>query len=134
MSTFHLQIVTPDGGVFDGQAEKIIVRSTVGDICILPKHINYVTTLGMGEARITIEGVVRRSACIGGMLAVTDGAVNLVVASFEWSEDIDTGRAEISANKAQALLDNSKNLTPQDMSLAEARLKRALVRTSVAEK
>jgi F0F1-type ATP synthase epsilon subunit len=26
MSTFHLQIVTPDGGFFDGEAEKLPAR------------------------------------------------------------------------------------------------------------
>ena len=31
MSTFHLQIVTPDGGFFDGEAEKLIVRAIDGD-------------------------------------------------------------------------------------------------------
>ena len=32
MSTFHLQIVTPDGGFFDGEAEKLIVRAIDGDV------------------------------------------------------------------------------------------------------
>ena len=32
MSTFHLQIVTPDGGFFDGEAEKLIVRASGGDV------------------------------------------------------------------------------------------------------
>ena len=32
MSTFPLKIVTPDGLVFDGQAQRIIVRTTEGDV------------------------------------------------------------------------------------------------------
>ena len=39
MSTFHLQIVTPDGGFFDGEAEKLIVRAIDGDVCILARHL-----------------------------------------------------------------------------------------------
>ena len=48
MSAFHLQIVTPDGSFFDGEAERVIVRAIDGDICILPRHIPYVTALAMG--------------------------------------------------------------------------------------
>ena len=40
MATFHLQIVTPDRMVFDGQAERVIVRTAGGDVCILPRHID----------------------------------------------------------------------------------------------
>ena len=78
MSTFHLQIVTPDGGFFDGEAEKLIVRAIDGDVCILARHSPYVTALGTGEARVTIDGKRRRAACAGGMLAVTKDNVRLV--------------------------------------------------------
>lgn len=134
MKTFHLQIVTPDGGVFDGQAERLIVRTVTGDVCILPKHINYVTAVGMGEARITVDGKVRRAACIGGMLAVTEGAVKLVATTFEWAEDIDQERAKQAEERAREILDAKDRHGQQDMALAEAKLKRALVRQSVAEK
>ena len=30
MSTFPLKIVTPDGLIYDGQAERLIVRSKIG--------------------------------------------------------------------------------------------------------
>ena len=70
MSTFHLQIVTPDGGFFDGEAEKLIVRAIDGDVCILARHSPYVTALGTGEARVTIDGKRRRAACAGGMLTM----------------------------------------------------------------
>ena len=69
MSSFHLQIVTPDGLFFDGEAESLDVRATTGGVTILPRHINYVTPLGMGVATVKTEGKVRKAACIGGMLA-----------------------------------------------------------------
>ena len=68
MSSFHLQIVTPDGLFFDGEAESLDVRATTGGVTILPRHINYVTPLGMGVATVKTEGKVRKAACIGGML------------------------------------------------------------------
>ena len=48
MTPFKLKIVTPDGLIFDGEAEKLIVRTIGGDVCILARHMDYVTPLGMG--------------------------------------------------------------------------------------
>ena len=64
MATFHLQIVTPDRMVFDGQAERVIVRTAGGDVCILPRHIDYMAPLGIGQARVTdAQGNTRCAAC-----------------------------------------------------------------------
>ena len=35
MSLFHLQIVTADGLFYDGDAERILLRSIGGDVCIM---------------------------------------------------------------------------------------------------
>lgn len=131
MTSFPLKIVTPSGLVYDGQADKLIVRTTTGDVAILARHINYVAPLGMGQASVTIEGEKRYAACIGGMVTVMNGAVTLVPTTFEWAEDIDVARAENSENRANAVLEN-KDASDTDLQLASARLKRALIRKSVA--
>ena len=84
MTPFHLKIVSPDGLLFDGQAEELIVRTTNGDVAILARHINYVAALGMGRAVVIADGKRRTAACIGGMLSVVDGEVTLVPTTFEW--------------------------------------------------
>ena len=132
MSSFHLQIVTLDGLCFDGEAEKLIVRTVDGEVCILAKHINYVAPLGMGEAKVVTADGTRTAACIGGLVVVTDGEVRLAPTTFEWSEDIDAERAENARKQAEALLADRKNLSQQSVVAAEAKLRRALVRQSVA--
>ena len=131
MNSFPLKIVTPDGMQYDGMAEELIVRTTSGDMGILAGHINCVAPLGMGQAMILVEGQRRYAACIGGMLSVMKGAVTLVPTTFEWADKIDVSRAEASAQRAQAVLAN-KSTPENDLRVAEARLKRALVRKSVA--
>ncbi len=131
MTSFPLKIVTPDGLIFDGSAEQIIVRTTNGDVAILARHINYVTALGMGQAVIISGGNRRTAACIGGMLSVVDGAVTLVPTTFEWSDKIDVARAEAAYRKAEEIL-KSNAASENDLKLAEAKLRRALVRKSVA--
>ena len=132
MTPFPLKIVTPDGLLFDGQAEKLIVRTTTGDMGILAGHINCVAPLGMGRATVVVDGQRRYAACIGGMVSVVNGAVSLVPTPFEWAEDIDLQRAEAAADRAQHVIDD-KDATDTDIRLAQARLKRALVRSNVAK-
>lgn len=132
MTPFSLKIVTPDGVCFDALAEELIVRTTTGDLGILAGHTNCVAPLGMGRATVIVDGVKRYAACIGGMVSVIDGKVSLVPTTFEWAEKIDVERAQRSQERAQAVL-NSKTASNTDILLAKARLRRALVRTSVAK-
>ena len=132
MTPFSLKIVTPDGLQYDGMAEELIVRTSTGDMGILAGHINMVAALGMGRATIIIDGKKRYAACIGGMVSVVDGAVNLVPTTFEWAENIDHARAARSAENAKAIID-SKDSSAADIQMAQARLKRALVRSNVAK-
>ena len=133
MSSFYLQIVTPDGLLFDGQAETLTVRTIDGDVTVLAGHTDYVTALGMGRAKVTVDDTPRYAACIGGMLLVNDGKVKLVATTFEWTDEIDVARAEASAERARAILNEREKHTEDEIALAEARLKRALVRTGAAE-
>ena len=131
MNTFPLKIVTPDGLLFEGQAEELIVRSVSGDLGILAGHINCVAPLGMGLATVVVEGKKRYAACIGGMVSVLNGQVDLVPTTFEWADKIDVARAAASEQRAKAVI-GSKSSSDTDLRLAEARLKRALVRQSAA--
>ena len=131
MNSFPLKIVTPDGLEFDGLAEEVVVRTTTGDLGILAGHINCVAPLGRGRATIITEGRKRYAACIGGLISVSNGSVNLVPTTFEWAEEIDAARAEASFQRAQNVLQD-KSASQTDIRLAQARLHRALVRKSVA--
>ena len=131
MATYHLRIVTPDGLAFDGEAEKLIVRTTEGDYCILARHINYMAALGMGMATVVADGETRYAACIGGMLSMIEGEATLVASTFEWAQDIDLARARDSARQAESILAERDRRTEHEIAMAEAKLKRALVRQSV---
>ena len=130
MTPFNLKIVTPDGLIYDGEAEKLVVRTTGGDVCILARHLDYVAPLGMGMAVVEANGNRRMAACIGGMLSVKAGEVTLVPTTFEWSDKIDLKRAEASYERASKAL-KKDNATDTEIALAEARMRRALVRKSV---
>ena len=133
MTAFRLKIVTPDGIQYDGNAEELVVRTTTGDVGILAGHINFVAPLGLGEAMILMDGKKRRAACIGGMVSVVNETVTLLPTTFEWADEIDLERAKASEERAQKVLQN-KDASDSELVLAKARLKRALVRKSVASR
>ena len=132
MKQFTLKIVTPDGLRYEGPAEEVTVRTTTGDLGIMAGHISCVAPLGMGQTVLLLDGQRRYGACIGGILSVMHGAVTLVPTTFEWADRIDVARAQASEARAQTVLQD-KNASQTDIRIAEARLKRALIRKSVAE-
>ena len=131
MKQFALKIVTPDGLRYEGQAEELIVRTTSGDLGILAGHINCVAPLGMGQATLLLDGKRRYGACIGGMVSVMDNQVTVVATTFEWADEIDPERAKkAEANARREMVD--KKADSAQIRLAEAKLKRALIRQNVA--
>lgn len=133
MNQFPLRIVTPDGLLYDGNAEELIVRTTSGDLGILAGHMNCVAPLGMGKATVLIDGKKRYAACIGGVLSMMDGKATLVATTFEWADSIDLKRVNRSEEQARAVLADPKS-TDTELRLAQARLKRALIRKNVADR
>ena len=133
MNTFKLEIVTPDGLLYDSDATKIILRTTEGDVGILPRHQDYVAPLSIGVARICTADGERRAACAGGMVSVSNNTVRVVASTFEWSEDIDVERAKKAKEKAQKRLDKTTR-EDYDHRLAEIKLKKSLARLSASER
>ena len=133
MATFHLQIVTPDRLVFDGQAERLVARTVGGDVCILAKHIDYAAPLGIGAAHIVDEdGKEHKAACSGGMLTVYGGEAILMATTFEWAEEIDLARAERAQQQAEEKL-RKLSRDDREFVLASAKLKRAIARINAVE-
>lgn len=133
MKTFPLRIGTPDGLLFEGDAERIVCRTITGDLAILTGHCNFCTALGMGEAHVVLEDGSRRSAaCIGGMLTMMNGVCRLLATTWEWQENIDEARARAAKERAEQMIAKG-GLSDKEYKIAEAKLQRALVRLNVKQ-
>ena len=131
MKTFPLRIGTPDGLLFEGEAERVVCRSLTGDLAVLANHCNFCTALGMGEAHVVLEdGTRKTAACIGGMLSMMNGTCRLLATTWEWKEDIDAERAQSARKRAEEMLAKG-GLTDREYKIVQAKLQRALVRLSV---
>lgn len=133
MATFHLEVLSLDGPEFEGEVERIIVRTQNGDVAILANHTNYCTAIGMGTAKVVLaDGTVRHAACIGGMLTMLNNECRVLPTTWEFSDDIDLERANKAKAAAEERIEKAK--TDQERVRAEAKLYRALVRIQTAGK
>ena len=130
MKPFHIEIVTPDGLIYDGQVESLLVRTDTGDVEILANHTDYLAPLATGRARIIVNGEKRFASVNGGFLTVKHGEAKLVAITFEFADQIDLKRAELAKENAENALMAAKD--GKEIDLAKAKLLRATSRIKVA--
>lgn len=132
MATFHLKVLTAERSFFEGDVDRLIVRTTEGDVGILPRHINYVAALGIGGMTITQNGSSRLAAVSGGFVEVSPEGTTVLARTCEWADEIDVNRARSAEERAKRLMESKEDKKQQE--LAEARLKKAINRIRIAEK
>ena len=130
MKSFPLQIVTPEGVRFIGEAESILIRTTDGDVEILAGHSDLVSAVGTGRVRIKAGGESKFASASGGILTVKGGTVKLICVTLEFKEDIDLERANLAKEKAEERIARAKS--DVELDLARAKLQRALSRINVS--
>ncbi len=131
MTPFKLEIITPDGVFFDGETENVIVRTTVGDKGILAHHEPYVAALGIGKAKVKIDGDFRIAAIASGVVKVSKEKTVILAQSCEWADEIDVDRAERAKALAEQALQQKQN--EKELMIAEYKLKRAINRLETSK-
>ncbi|MDP1510270.1 F0F1 ATP synthase subunit epsilon [Paenibacillus sp. CMAA1739] len=126
MSTYLLEIVTPERLVYTEQVNSISVRGSEGDLGILPGHLPLVTPLKIAPVRIKIGGQTEVIAVNGGFIEVRKDKVVILAESAERSEDIDVERARAARERAELRLQSKQDQI--DHHRAEVALQRALNR------
>ncbi len=130
MKAFHIEIVTPDGIEYQGEVESLLVRTDDGDVEILAGHTDLLASIGVGRARIIVDGKKRFASVNGGFLSVKGGAVQLCAITFEFADQIDLKRAEAAKERAEAAIKSAADDRAERV--AKAKLARAATRIKVA--
>ena len=132
MKTFELKIITPDGVMYDGEAESVLARTTLGDVSVLPKHADYLALIEYGHVKIKSDGTERFAAATNGFLSVSGGKVRIVATTFEFADEIDKERAMRAKREAEVRREKAKS--DAELRIAEMKLKRALLRLDVSNR
>ena len=84
MSTFPLLISSPDGDLFRGDAEMLILRGTEGDLAVMAGHIPFVTAVVRGRCVILIaEGGRKEGTIEEGLLTVDKDRVTVLTSALD---------------------------------------------------
>lgn len=126
----HLEIVTAERTVLSDDVDQINAPGAAGRMGVLPRHEPLLTSLLPGELTIIKNGERTPFAISGGFMEVLPDRVTILADTAERGDEIDEERAEAARRRAEELLRERRS--EQDMILAEAQLRRAMIRIRVA--
>jgi F-type H+-transporting ATPase subunit epsilon len=130
-NTMHVEVVTGEREIYNGEADMVVAPGSEGMLGILPRHAPLLTTLKTGEMRIKLGGAEEPLFVSGGFLEVYNNTITVLADTAEHAEEIDQARAEAARRRAQERLAQAQS----DVERAELQgaLERAMARLRVAE-
>ncbi|XJZ27137.1 F0F1 ATP synthase subunit epsilon [Bacillota bacterium Lsc_1132] len=133
MKTIKVNVVTPDGPVFDSDVEMVSTKAQSGELGILPGHIPLVAPLEIGAVRLKKEGKMELIAVSGGFLEVRPDQVTILAQAAELATDIDVERALRAKERAEQRL-HEQHQEDIDFKRAQLALQRAINRLAVSDR
>ncbi|QHW32542.1 F0F1 ATP synthase subunit epsilon [Paenibacillus rhizovicinus] len=128
MSSFLLEIVTPERKVYAEDVNMVIVKGSEGEMGIMPNHIPMVTPLKIAPITVKKKNTEEKIAVGGGFLEIRKDKVVILAESAELPGDIDLARAEAAKQRAEQRLGGKSDY---DQLRAELALQRAMNRIAV---
>ena len=132
---FNLEIVTPDGSVFNDQVESLTFPSKMGEITILPDHVPLVGLVSFGELVVRLGGKESYIAISGGVFEVLDGKkVRILADTAERAEALNLEAILEAEARARKIIQDKEFVDDRAFADAAAGLERELARLKVARK
>lgn len=132
MSTFQLEVVTPDRLVIQEEVESVIVPSKSGEMGIWAHHSPIISALEIGVVSFGPKhGKKRKLALGGGFLEMTDNKLTIMANTAELGEEIDFLRAQRAKERAEKRLADQQ--AEYDFHRARVALQKAISRIEAAE-
>ena len=133
MATLNLEIVTPEGITFKGEADSVLLPGSEGKMEVFPMHETLVTMLDAGELHIKGKGKVEILAIGEGFAEITAHAVSVLTDGAVNEKDIDEKVAVAAVKRAEELL-KSNTLQGEELEATQASLARSLVQIQVKKR
>jgi F-type H+-transporting ATPase subunit epsilon len=123
--TIHVDIVSPEGQLFAGEATMVFAPAVEGEIGIAPRHAPLLTTLSAGVVRVQVEGQEEHTFYVGGgALEVQPHRVSVLADTAARARDLDEAAAQAAKARAEeAVRGRTERI---DIAEAQAELARAM--------
>src|SRR6266851_10018742 len=130
-TTMHVEVVTAERELYNGEADMVIAPGSEGELGILPRHAALLTALKAGQMRIKLGGAEEPLFVSGGFLEVSNNQATVLADTAEHAEEIDQARAEEARRRAQERLAQTTSNT--ERAELQAAMERAMERLKVSE-
>lgn len=135
--TVSVNIVTPDGLVYDHHAKLVTVKTTEGDLGLMANHAPIIAPLAIDVVKVKRcdnEDHIDYIAVSGGVLEMKDNLISIISDSAERERDIDLSRAEKAKKRAEEAMEKAKELNDiSEEKRARIALYRAVNRINVSK-
>ncbi len=102
--TMHLDVVSAEESIFSGVVEEILAPGTMGDLGIMPRHSQLITTLKAGELRYKMKDGEVSLFVAGGIMEVQPSIVTVLADTVVRVEDLDEKAAQEAQKRAEDAL------------------------------
>jgi F-type H+-transporting ATPase subunit epsilon len=124
-NTIHVDIVSPEGQLYSGEASMVFAPAMNGDIGIAPRHAPLLTLLKAGEVRVQVAGEEEHVFWVGGgALEIQPKVVSILADTAARARDLDEAQAQAAKQRAEDVM--RSNADKIDMAEAQAELARAV--------
>jgi F-type H+-transporting ATPase subunit epsilon len=108
-NTFEVEVLTPEGEVFDGEVRQVSTRTAVGEVGILANHAPLLAALKPAELRLYIsDSETRRYAQAHGWLQVFGNRARLLVEEAIPPEELDAATLKEQLSDAERRLEEAE--------------------------
>ncbi|MEY4862650.1 MAG: hypothetical protein RLZ51_745, partial [Pseudomonadota bacterium] len=108
MSTIHVDVVSAEESIFEGEAEFVALPGEAGELGIYPQHTPLITRIRPGAVRIKVAGQAAEEFVFvaGGILEVQPNRVTVLADTAIRGHDLDEAKAEEARKAAEEALQN----------------------------
>ena len=134
MHTIHVDVVSPERSIFEGQAEFVALPGEAGELGIYPQHTPLITRIKPGAVRIKVAGQAEEEFVFvaGGILEVQPNRVTVLADTAIRGHDLDEAKAEEAKRAAEEALANREGTI--DYAKAQAELAAAIAQIAALRK
>jgi F-type H+-transporting ATPase subunit epsilon len=127
----HVNIVSAEGAIFEGDADMVFAPAKAGELGIAPRHAPLITTLKPGSVRVQQGDTEKLFYVTGGILEIQPYLITVLADSALHAEQLDESEALAARERARELLQGKAEGI--DLAAAQAALVEAEARYRAAQ-